>query len=102
MALEHRVIHKIVINKNLICVFGQKAFNIIRLDENGQLVPYFEQVIELEDWIFDMYWLQASQQLDNSIVLYLVIVCAHNQCALFNLNSKKIDKFSLCSQKCML
>ena len=97
LALKYRVIHKIVRNLNdskLVCVFGQKAFNIIKLDEDKNLLETINpNCIELEDWIFDILYMTNS---------YLIIVCAHNQCILFNLNDKSIEKKVECNQKCML
>lgn len=49
--------------------------------------------IELDDWIFDIYWLNST---------YIIIVCAHNQCILFNLIYNKIEQIVYCDQKCML
>ena len=103
LALKYRVIHKIVKsnhNPNLICVFGQKAFNIVKLNESSnEFTPELETLIELDDWIFDIYWYQVGSNIDE---LYLIIICAHNQCVLFNLNKKKVDKVIYCDQKCML
>jgi hypothetical protein len=104
LALKYRVIHKIVKSNhdpNLICVFGQKAFNLIRLNKSNQLASANtnNDLIELQDWIFDVYWYQTGPKLDE---LYLIIVCAHNQCILYNLNTQQIDKIVYCEQKCML
>ncbi len=97
LALKYRVIHKIVRNMNdstHMCVFGQKAFNIIKFDDkNNQLETINLNCIELDDWIFDIFYMNKD---------YLVIVCAHNQCILFNLNDKLIEKKVECNQKCML
>lgn len=97
LALKYRVIHKIVKSPNepsTICVFGQKALNLLHLNSTThQFKNIFENVIELNDWIFDIHWL------DNN---HLLIVLAHNQCIRFNLNTKKIDQIVFCEQKCML
>ncbi len=97
LALKYRVIHKIVLklnDTNLVCVFGQKAFNIIRLNETDNTLELINpDCIELEDWIFDVLYMTND---------YLVILCAHNQCILFNLKDKLIEKKVECEQKCML
>lgn len=99
LALQYRVIHKIVKSEhdsNLICVLGQKSFNIVKLDANKQFSDAYGGPIELNDWIFDIHWYQNHDQ------VYLIIVLAHNQCVLFNLNTKKIEKIVYCEQRCML
>lgn len=105
LALKYRVIHKIVLNRinKLICVFGQKAFNIVKLNEAER--PQFESVygenyFELNDWIFDMNWLNSYASQDLST--HVAIVCAHNQAILYNLDDRVITKLVNCSQKCML
>lgn len=104
LALKYRVIHKIVLNKqnNLICVFGQKAFNILKLSETES--PQLESLngenyFELNDWIFDIIWLNGSQDCSTS---HVAIVCAHNQAILYNLHDREVKKLVNCSQKCML
>ena len=99
LALPYRVIHKIVKSNhdpNLICVLGQKSFNIVKLNEDKQFSDAYGGLIELNDWIFDIHWYQNNDQ------LYLIIVLAHNQCVLFNLKTKKIENVVYCEQKCML
>ena len=68
LVLTYRVIHKIVKNdsERLICVFGQKCFNIVRQIENNEFVSILDNLIELDDWIFDTIWLKINDhgQLD--------------------------------------
>lgn len=98
IALKYRVIHKIVINPTLqknICIFGQKAFNLVSL-ENNSFNNLIDQYVELDDWIFDIYWM------DNGKSSLLAIALAHNNCIIYNLETKKIQRFIECDQKCML
>ncbi len=95
ISLKYRCIHKTVINQSnskLFCVFGQKAFNIVRLTDNHKLENLLNDSIELNDWILDIFFNDS----------YLIIVLAHNQCILFNLNNYRIEKEAYCQQKCML
>ena len=106
LLLKYRVIHKIVINENhpdrLICVFGQKAFTIVRLDDKNQFVCLLDTPIELSDWIFDIFWTKSSESENSKIGYDLVIVCAHNQCVVYSLDEKRIKNSTFCAQKCML
>ena len=89
------MIHNIIkcsFNPNYLCVFGQKAFNLIELNEHNQLMS-LTNIMELEDWIFDIFWLNET---------YLIIICAHNQCILFDLKKKKVSSIVYCDQKCKL
>ncbi|RNA32626.1 WD repeat-containing 6 [Brachionus plicatilis] len=98
IALKYRVIHKIVINptlRNQICIFGQKAFNLVSLD-NNIFSNIIDQYVELDDWILDMYWMEDGK---NSLV---AILLAHNKCIIYNLQTNTIKKIIECSQKCML
>ncbi len=94
LALKYRVIHKILKspqNPNLICVFGQKALNIV-LYENERFTSSIPKVIEFKDWIFDVHWYTTTQ---------LILVLAHNQCILFDLETHLTQEI-VCDQKCML
>lgn len=111
VALKYRVIHKIVVNENnpkLICVFGQKSFNIISYNEKFELFSLIDNYVEMNDWIFDIYWLVSdSTKSDKSNILNkesftLALICAHNQCIHFNLVKLQIEKLTYCDQKCML
>lgn len=102
LALKYRVIHKTVKSPHdpsLLCVFGQKSFNILRLDKQEQFNHAIPSPIELNDWIFDIHWYSPDPQ---GKQLYLILVLAHNQCLLFNLSTNKIDSTVYCEQKCML
>lgn len=103
LALKYRVVHKIVANPlkpRQLCVFGQKCFNLVTVDEttNQFRLELANDVmgIELEDWIFDAFWLSDGAK------TYLVFACAHNQCVLYDLSEAKAWKISDCDQKCML
>lgn len=103
MALKYRVIHKIVINplnSRQICVFGQKCFNLLSVVDDDastiRLVPLLEQCVELEDWIFDAFWIFDGAK------TYNMFACAHNQCILYDILDNKAWKISDCDQKCML
>ena len=104
LVLTYRVIHKIVKNdsERLICVFGQKCFNIVRQNENNEFVSILDNLIELDDWIFDIFWLKINDhgQLDEKF--NLLVACAHNQCFTFSLKNMKVINTSFCEQKCML
>ena len=106
LVLKYRVIHKLIINdknsERLICVFGQKCFSIVRQNENNEFVNLLDNLIELEDWIFDIYWLKLNDQEKWDQRFNLLIACAHNQCLTFSLNYKKVIQTSFCEQKCML
>ncbi len=102
LALKYRVIHKIIKSSHdpgLLCVFGQKSFNILRIDEKDQFSNAIPSPVELNDWIFDAHWYLPEP---NCASLYLIIVLAHNQCVLFNLTTNKIEQTVYCEQKCML
>ncbi len=94
LALKYRVIHKIVKFKdsNLICVFGQKSFILLELTQENDFIE-LSNLIELDDWIFDIYWNSENN---------LTIICAHNQCISYNIDNKTIEKLVYCNQKCML
>jgi WD40 repeat protein len=95
-ALKSRVIHKIIIFNNYICVFGQKAFNVFELNEifhNSNNSTTNDNLIELDDWIFDLQFISEE---------YLIIVTAHNHCILYNLQKKTVETTVKCQQKCML
>ncbi|CAF0856690.1 unnamed protein product [Brachionus calyciflorus] len=99
IALKFRVIHKIVLNKkhpNKICVFGQKALNLITLNNDNTFSNILDKYLELDDWIFDIFWIDSNS---NS---YLIIVLAHNNCVIYNLNTEVLEKVVQCDQKCML
>ncbi len=95
LALKYRVIHKIIkcnFNPNFLCVFGQKAFALIEINEHNQFMSLIN-VMEVDDWIFDIFWLNEG---------FLIIICAHNQCILFDLKEKKVSNIVYCDQKCKL
>ena len=97
--LKYRVIHKLIKSSHdpgLICVMGQKAFNLVKLNKNLEFEILLENLVEMEDWIFEINWQEVDE------VIYLIIVCAHNQCIIYNLNTKSIEKTVYCTQKCML
>ncbi len=56
------------------------------------LLNAIKAVIELSDWIFDIHWYTDTQ---------LLLVLAHNQCLLLDLETNRIDQ-TVCEQKCML
>ena len=100
LALNRRVIHKIVKSthgpSDLVCVFGQKAFNILAINSKALKIatgPFVQDLVELHDWIFDIYWFGRE---------LLIVVCAHNQCILFDLKSLTITGTFNCEQACML
>ncbi len=97
LALKYRVIHKSVQNAsqpNLVCVFGQKAFSLVKLNSDfTNLELTSSPVVELDDWIFDIVYLSVD---------HLAIVCAHNQYILFGLKESRVVKKVECVQKCML
>jgi len=107
LALKYSVIHKIVLNKQnkLICVFGQKAFNILKLVESErprlQSVNEDGEYFKLNDWIFDMIWLNGCTS-SQDFSSHVAIVCAHNQVILYNLDDRDVKKLVNCNQKCML
>lgn len=82
---------------NLICVYGEKTFNICSFDEKNKKFYNLtiEGMVELDDWIWDIEFLNSKHD-------YLNIVCAHNQSLIFNLNTKSIETIKFCKQKCML
>ena len=92
--LEYRIICGILIHKSLICVYGEKAFNICELnaDLNGIRILN-ERFQQLDDLIWTIDWLNSDK---------LMIVCAHNQFIVYNLKEKFIEKCVFCSQKCMI
>jgi hypothetical protein len=51
-----------------------------------------QAVIDLTYWIFDVHWFTDTQ---------LLLVLAHNQCLLLDLDTNRIDQ-TACEQKCML
>ena len=105
-ALKYRVIHKIVFgplvngsDHKLICVVGQKALNVLRLNEDWRFEGVLnDQYIEMTDWIFDVYWLSNC----NNESEYLVAIGAHNQAIFYNWKQRVVEKCVYCSQKCML
>ena len=106
LVLKYRVIHKLIINgdhsEKLICVFGQKCFCIVRQMDNNEFVNIFDNLIELDDWIFDIFWLKLNDKEHWEKSFNLLIACAHNQCLTFSLNDKKEISTTFCEQKCML
>jgi hypothetical protein len=106
-ALNYRVIHKIYVRQSekLVIVFGQKAINILSYNDSlefSTLLSGEQNLIELDDWIFDCFWLDQAKFDNIKDSSYLMIVCAHNQCVFLNLNQKCVEKTVYCDQKCML
>ena len=118
LALKYRVIHKILFKKaidlssggteseeKLICIFGQKAINLLRLVKKQEDTFDFEslltQYIEMDDLIFDIYWLSIRR---GTIYVKenLFIVCAHNQFVEYDLEKSAIERLTFCAQRCML
>jgi hypothetical protein len=93
------VIHGIFVqpNTSLICVYGQKAFNLCVYNEKTNSFEFkTEKHIELADWIWTMAWLNSHE------AGKLGIVCAHSQFFIYDMPTHVIESRVTCAEMTML
>ena len=99
LCLKYRIICGILINKatRIICVYGEKAFNICSLNtECNEITQISENLHEVDDLIWTVDWVN-DESVDK-----LALVCAHNQMIVYNLKDRFIERCVCCVQKCLI
>ncbi|KAL3864776.1 hypothetical protein ACJMK2_006430 [Sinanodonta woodiana] len=81
-----------------ICVFGQKSFIIVGLDHGNDVVEIMSDLTEVEDWIWDVTWLQRSA----AGLQCLALALGHNVILQWDLNSGSLLQRFHCEERCIL
>ncbi|XP_069793436.1 tRNA (34-2'-O)-methyltransferase regulator WDR6 isoform X2 [Narcine bancroftii] len=89
-----------VSDPTLLAVFGGKGVAVLELNTQGDepVLRPAGQLYELHDWIWDLRWLQDS----NQPATYFALALSHNSVALCDYWARRILRQVNCDEKCIL
>ncbi|XP_065103166.1 tRNA (34-2'-O)-methyltransferase regulator WDR6 [Paramisgurnus dabryanus] len=88
--------HSVWDKEEELIVFGGKGVRLINFSSSGQCLKPIGPLLELQDWVLDIHWLEAEAH------TLLAISLAHNALLLLDADSCNILAFYSCVETCLL